>query len=201
MRLQKNTDQAAHEHWRLVRNCTACPEMLFDKDSMSKRHRLYMLIWVSPLFDNQGRRHKQWGLISVYICNVWPMKFFQENFEKKDLTNLIMLLIKSIYPMWTHPWLKKKWGTPKRNAAKCYIMCTFQDVKLTQETAGSGLNRLYNVLCLLWNIHSGAPLPRIYSITNTKHWITYTSHTLYHSHAEPRFILFWKHCRSRSAGF
>ena len=85
-----------------------------------------------------------------------------------------MLLIKSICPMWTHQWLKKKWETPKRNAAKCYIMCTFQDVKPTQETAGSGLNRLYNVLCLLWNIHSGAPLPRIYSITNTKHWITYT---------------------------
>ena len=84
-----------------------------------------------------------------------------------------MLLIKSICPICTHPLLKKKWGTPKRNAAKCYIMCTFQDVKPTQETAGSGLNRLYNVLCLLWNIHSGAPLPRIYSITNTKHWITY----------------------------
>ena len=44
----------------------------------------------------------------------------------------------------------------------------------TQETAGSGLNRLYYVLCLLWNIHLGAPLPRIYSITNAKHWITYT---------------------------
>ena len=85
-----------------------------------------------------------------------------------------MLLIKSICPMWTHQGLKKKWETPKRNAAKCYILCTFQDVKPTQETAGSGLNRLYNVLCLLWNIHSGALLPRIYSITNTKHWITYT---------------------------
>ena len=32
--------------------------------------------------------------------------------------------------------------------SKCYIMFTFQDVK-TQETAGTGLNRLYNVLCLL----------------------------------------------------
>ena len=37
----------------------------------------------------------------------------------------------------------------KRNVAKRYIMCTFQDVKPTQETAGSGLNRLYNVLCWL----------------------------------------------------
>ena len=44
----------------------------------------------------------------------------------------------------------------------------------TQETAGSGLNKLYNVLCWLWNIHLGALLPRLYSITNTKHWITYT---------------------------
>ena len=56
-----------------------------------------------------------------------------------------------------------------------YNVYTFQDVKPTQETAGSGLNSLYNILCLLWNIHLGAPLPRIYSITNTKHWITYTN--------------------------
>ena len=38
---------------------------------------------------------------------------------------------------------------PKCNSAKCYIMCTFHDGKSTQETAGSGLNRLYNVLCSL----------------------------------------------------
>ena len=67
---------------------------------------------------------------------------------------------------------KKKWETPKRNAAKSYIMCTFQDVKPTQETAGSGLNRLYNVLCLLWNIFHN----------QQKHWITYTYQLLIISH-------------------
>ena len=143
------------------------PKCFLIKAACQNRTWIYTLIWVSPLFENQGRMHKQWGLISLYICNVWSMKCFQDNFEK-NLTK--MLLIKSICPMWTHLWLKKKWKTPKGNAGKCYIMCTFQDVKPTQETAGSGLNRLiYNVLCLLWNIHSGAPLPRIYSITNTKH--------------------------------
>ena len=69
-----------------------------------------------------------------------------DNFEKKNLTK--MLLIKSICPMQTHPWLKKEM-TPKQKVAKSYIMCTFKDVKSTQETAGSGLNRLYNVLCCL----------------------------------------------------
>ena len=39
--------------------------------------------------------------------------------------------------------------TPKQKVAKRYIMCTFQDVKSTRETAWSGLNRLYNVLCCL----------------------------------------------------
>ena len=34
-----NTGQAAHVHWSLVRNCTASKEMLFDKDSMIKRHK------------------------------------------------------------------------------------------------------------------------------------------------------------------
>ena len=52
--------------------------------------------------------------------------------------------------------------------------------------AGHGLN---NVLCCLWNIHSGAPLPRIYSITNTKHWITYT----YPIEPWPSCFLCWFH--------
>ena len=61
-------------------------------------------------------------------------------------------------------------------------MCTFQDVKPTQETAGSGLNRLYkyrlfNVLCWLWNIYEGAELLSVYFITNTKHCLTYLALT------------------------
>ena len=62
-----NTEQAAHVQCSLVRNYTACPEMLFDKDSMTKPHMNIMLIWVSPLFENQDRMHKQWGLTSLYI--------------------------------------------------------------------------------------------------------------------------------------
>ena len=38
MATAENTDQAAHVHLSLVRNYTACPEMLFDKDSIIKRH-------------------------------------------------------------------------------------------------------------------------------------------------------------------
>ena len=64
-----------------------------------------------------------------------------------------MLLIKSICPMWTHPWLKKKWETPKRNAAKRYIKCTFQDVKSTQEPAGSGLIG-YTMFCVCYEIYT-----------------------------------------------
>ena len=37
--------------------------------------------------------------------------------------------------------------------------------------------RLYNVLCWLWNIYEGAELPSVYSITNTKHCITYLALT------------------------
>ena len=149
----ENTDQVAQVHRSLVRNYTACPAMFFfyKKTALPKGTWIYTLTGVSPLFENQGRMHKQWGLISHYINEMFP-----DNFEK-NVTK--MLLIKSICPMWVHPWLKKIWVSPKRNAAKGYIMCTFKDVKPTQETAGSGLNRLYNVLCSLWNIHSGAPLP------------------------------------------
>ena len=35
---EENTDQAAHVHPSLIRNNTACPKMLFNKDSMTKRH-------------------------------------------------------------------------------------------------------------------------------------------------------------------
>ena len=37
--------------------------------------------------------------------------------------------------------------------------------------------RLFNVLCWLWNIYEGAPLPSVYFITNTKHCITYLALT------------------------
>ena len=69
----ENTDLAACVHWSLVRNYTTSPKMLFDKDTQSNGTWIYTLIWVSPLFVNQGRMHKQWGLISLYICNVWSV--------------------------------------------------------------------------------------------------------------------------------
>ena len=40
----ENTEQAAHVQCSLVRNYTACPEMRFDKDSMTKPHMNIMLI-------------------------------------------------------------------------------------------------------------------------------------------------------------
>ena len=70
----ENTEQAAHVHWSMVRNYTARPKMLFDKDSMIKRHfNIQADLRVSPLFLNQGRMHKQWGLISIYLCNMWSV--------------------------------------------------------------------------------------------------------------------------------
>ena len=72
------------------------------------------------------------------------MKCFPDNFEEKILTknaaNKIHL---------PHVNASMAIKEMKRNMAKCYIMCTFRDVKPTQETAGSWLNRLYDVLCSL----------------------------------------------------
>ena len=184
---QKRGD--CRNHWPGC-TCTLTPDQklhclsqnAFDKHSMTKRYmNIHAGLSVSRVeCTNSG----DWSAYTPVTCDKWNAS---QIILKKNLTK--MLLLKSICPMWTHQWLKKKWETPKRNTAKCYIMCTFQDVKPTQETAGSGLNRLYNVLCLLWNIHSGAPLPRIYSITNTKHWITYTyCMALFHSQTRRQMI-------------
>ena len=43
--------------------------------------------------------------INIYICSVWSVKCFPDNFGKKKLTK--MLLIKSICPNWIHPWLNR----------------------------------------------------------------------------------------------
>ena len=65
----RNTDKAAHLHWSLVRNYTACPEMLFDKDSMTKRH----MNLHADLSENQGRMHKQWdwSAYTSVTCDQW----------------------------------------------------------------------------------------------------------------------------------
>ena len=78
----------------------------------------------------------------LYICNVWSMKCFPDNFEEKILNK------NTAYKIYlSHLNASMAIEEMKRNVVKCYIMCSFQDVKPTQETAGSGLNRLYNVLC------------------------------------------------------
>ena len=61
-----------------------------------------------------------WSAYTSVTCDQWSMipRYF---WNKKKM------LIKSICPMWTHPWLKQKWVTPKWNAAKCYIICIFHD--------------------------------------------------------------------------
>ena len=67
----ENTDQAVNVHLSLVRNYTACPKMLFDKDSIIKWHMdINADLSESPLFVHRDRMYKQWGRISLYICNV-----------------------------------------------------------------------------------------------------------------------------------
>ena len=111
-----------------------------------------------------------WSAYTPVTCDKWNISqiFLQKNLKE-------MQLIKSICPVWTHP-LLKKWHTPKWNATKYCIICISrrEACVLAKETSGSGLNRLSNVLCWLQNIHGSSLLPRIYSVTNTKHWITYT---------------------------
>ena len=60
------------------------------------------------------------------------MKCFPDNFEKKSNENAA----NKIHLSHVNASMAKK---EMRDVAKCYIMCTFQDVKSTQETAGSGL--------------------------------------------------------------
>ena len=80
MATAENTDQVAHVQCSLVRNYTACPKMLFDKDSMIKQHMdIYADLSESPLFAHYGRMHKQCGLISIYICEMRV----PDNFEQK----------------------------------------------------------------------------------------------------------------------
>ena len=51
--------------------------MLFDKDIMIKRHMdIYADLSESPLFVYQSRKHKQWGLIIIYTCNMWSVQYF-----------------------------------------------------------------------------------------------------------------------------
>ena len=47
----------------------------------------------SPLFVYQSRKHKQWGLINIYICNFWSVKYFPDNFAffLKNAANKIHL--------------------------------------------------------------------------------------------------------------
>ena len=68
--------------------------MLFDKDIMIKRHMdIYADLSRSPPFVYQSRKHKQRGLISKYICNVWWVKYFPDYFAKikKNAANKIHL--------------------------------------------------------------------------------------------------------------
>ena len=68
--------------------------MLFDKDIMIKRHMdIYADLSESPLLVYQSRKHKQWRLISIYICNMWSVKYFPDYFakNKKKAANKIHL--------------------------------------------------------------------------------------------------------------
>ena len=85
----ENTDQAVCVQWSLVRNYTACPKILFDKDTQSDGTWICMLIWVSPLFANLDIMHKQWRLIRLCIhLYVWSViNDSKIILEKKSNTN------------------------------------------------------------------------------------------------------------------
>ena len=85
----ENTDQAACVQWSLVRNYTACPKMLFDKDNQSNGTWIYMLIWVSPLFANQYIMHKQWRLIRLCIhCTCGHQIILEKKSNKYDANKI-----------------------------------------------------------------------------------------------------------------
>ena len=97
----------------------------YNIDIMIKRHMdINADLSESPLLVYQSRKQKQWRLISIYICKMWSVKYFPDYFAK-----IKKLLIKSICPLLTRPWLKAKWHTPKWNAAKYYIICIFHNVR------------------------------------------------------------------------
>ena len=56
--------------------------LLAIKDIMIKRHMDIADLSESPMFVHQSRKHKEWVLISIYICKVWSMKYFPDYFAK-----------------------------------------------------------------------------------------------------------------------
>ena len=134
-------------HLILGKSCNCRKKTI--KTSWSNDTWIYMLIWASlhclcirVEITNSG----DWSAYTSVTCDQWNIS---QIILKKNAANKI----------WARPWLKAKWHTPKWNVAKYYIICIFHNVSsckacvsAKQKTAGSGLNRLYNVLCLLWNI-------------------------------------------------
>ena len=57
--------------------------MLFDENIMTKRHMdIFADLSEFQLFVYQSRKHKQWVLIGIYICNVWSVKYSQTILQK-----------------------------------------------------------------------------------------------------------------------
>ena len=116
--------------------------MLFDKDIMIKRHMdIYADLSESPLFVYQSRKHKQWGLIIIYTCNMWSVQNFQGYFakiKKKVAANKIHLSHLNAFM------IKNEMTYSKMKCSKIlhnmYISRWEVCVSATQEIAGSGLN-------------------------------------------------------------
>ena len=86
-----------------------------------------------------------------------------------------MLLVKSICPTWAHPWLKMTDSLIKCNTVPhtVYISWCGTYLAATQETAGSRLNRLYNI-CVVYEIYTRELRSSYIFHNQQKHWITYT---------------------------
>ena len=116
--MQAVSQKRARKHWPAWSKITLLvPKCILIKTAWLSHTWLYMLIWVSPLFENQVRMHKQWGLISLYICNVWSMQCFPDNFEEKQSNKNSANKIHLSHV--NTSMAKKEWKQPKQNAAKC----------------------------------------------------------------------------------
>ena len=117
------------KHWKHWPGCTCTlnpgekhflVQIAIDKDSVITRH----MIWVRLHRLRIRVECTNSGDWSAYTSVTWNQGNTSQIILKKK-----MLQRKSICSMWTHLGLKRKRHTPKWNAAKCYIMCIFHDVK------------------------------------------------------------------------
>ena len=136
-----NTDQAVHVHWGLVRNYTACPKMI--KTTWSNGTWIYSLIWVSLdclRIRIECTKSGDWSASTSVTYDQWNV--FQIILQKIITKNAVTC--NKIHLSHVNAFMAK-W-----NAAKCYIMCIFHDVKPACQQHRKQLGQGY-ILCWLWS--------------------------------------------------